>query len=657
MGLMPIMIRMTRTAMSFRRTAASALALLLAACSGGHTDTSTSSTGTSTTGTSGTAGSLAFAASTYSVAQNAGTLTVTVNRTGGSTGAVSVAYATAGGTAVAGTNFTAAGGTLSWADGDSAAKTFMVMISNTTPFSGGKTLTVALSGPTGGATVGSPGSATVTINGDAASSVSSINFTAASTTVAQSAGTVTLTVDRGGGTSGAVSVSYATTGGTAVSGTDFTVASGTVEWADGSATPQTFTVAIGKATPFSGTKSFTVTLSNPTGGATLGNPSTATVSIVGSSTASPSGVFGIKVSGNKFVSTLTGNPVQIVGTNISGLENGYKSHWPSFSSAGSAFWSKVVNIDSSGLNTVRLPLNEASWLNYTCYDSGFGESANFYTAASGGGYTPDPGSIYQATVKQAVADATAAGLYVILDLHWGAPNNASAQPLCPIGQPAYADNDHSPTFWKQLADAFKGNPAVIFELFNEPYGTNVYGNWVTQNGSTYMPGPDATRLFTGGNFSPFISLNNAAGDGPVTTTLTWNVASMNSLLQTIRGEGATNVVLASPIGYAGEIETWLGTYTGGGNPDPLKQFGVAWHLYSYAKGTAPPLAVLAAGYPIAVTETFGFDAALDGKKNADGYTWAASEGIGYVWWGWNDWQNQALSTLLNETPWFMSTAP
>jgi len=537
------MMRMSRL---LRAAAAAALALLLAACTGVHTDTS--STGTSgttgssgSTGTSATSESLAFAAATYSVAQSAGTLTVAVNRTGGSTGAVTVAYASANGTAVAGTDFTAADGTLSWADGDSAAKTIPVTVSNTTPFSGSKTFTVVLSGATGGAS--------------------------------------------------------------------------------------------------------------------LGSPTTATVSIVGSSTAPPSGVFGIKVSGNKFVSTLTGNPVQIVGTNISGLETGYKSRWPSFSAAGSAFWSNLVNIDSSGLNTVRLPLNEASWLNYTCYDSGSGASASFYTAASGGGYTPDPSSIYQSTVKQAVAAATAAGLYVILDLHWGAPNNASAQPLCPIGQPSYADNDHSVTFWKQVADAFKGNPAVIFELFNEPYGTNVYSNWVIQNGSTFTPGPDATRLFTGGNFSPFLSQNNANGDATVTTNITYDVASMNTLLQTIRGEGATNVVLASPIGFAGEIETWLGTYTGGGNPDPLEQFGVAWHLYGYAKGTAPPLAVLAAGYPIAVTETYGFDAALDGQKNANGYTWAASEGIGYIWWGWNDWGNQALSTLLNETPWFMSTAP
>ena len=436
---------------------------------------------------------------------------------------------------------------------------------------------------------------------------------------------------------------------------------GTLAWSVDDATAKTFTVPISDTTPFSGSKSFVVSLSNANGGATLGTPSTMTVTITGSAvaaTGSPTGTFGVRVSGNHFVSTLNGNPIQIVGANISGLENGgSESKWLQFATAGSAFWSQVVNWGGSGINAVRLPLNEASWLNYTCYDSGSGASGSFYTAASNGGYTPDPQSEYQTIVKKAVADATAAGLYVILDLHWGAPDNTNGQPLCPIGQPAYADGDHSVTFWKQLADAFNGNPAVMFELFNEPFGTDTYGNWVIQDGSAYAPGPEAMLLYTGGSFNPFDAQDNANGNAMFTTNMTWNVASMMTLLKTIRGEGATNVVLASPIGWAGEIETWLGTYAAGGNPDPLQQLGVAWHVYGYAKGTAPPLAVLSAGYPIVITETYGFDATLNGGQNANGYTWAASQGIGYLWWGWNNWDGGALSENLRQAPWFNGTGP
>ncbi len=110
-------------------------------------------------------GSLQLSASSYGIGQAAGIVSVTVNRTGGSSGAVSVTYATANGTAVAGTDFTAGSGTLTWASGDAASKSFSVPIINLTPFSGNKAFTVELSGPTGGATLGSPSSAGITITG------------------------------------------------------------------------------------------------------------------------------------------------------------------------------------------------------------------------------------------------------------------------------------------------------------------------------------------------------------------------------------------------------------------------------------------------------------------------------------------------------------
>jgi hypothetical protein len=372
-------------------------------------------------------------------------------------------------------------------------------------------------------------------------------------------------------------------------------------------------------------------------------PSSAPVTPASTSTATPTGNFGIQVKGDQFVSAIDGSTVQIVGTNISGLETGSQARWASFANAGTAFWSKILNFGGKGLNSVRLPLNEASWLNYTCYDSGTGASASLYSAAAAGGFTPDPAGVYQATVKKAVADATAAGLYVILDLHWASPNNPAGQPLCPIGQPAFADADHSLAFWKSLADTFKGNPAVIFELFNEPFGSNVYGNWV--NGASGA-GPDAITLRDGGAFFPFLQQNNNAGNAMHSVAMSWQVAGMQDMINTIRAQGASNVILSSPIGWAGEIETWLAARPS----DPIGQLGVAWHVYGYNKGQAAPLAVLAHGFPIAITETYGLGA-------IGGYAWAASQHIGYIWWGWNDWGNQPLSADLNAAPWAQSTAP
>ena len=266
-----------------RIAAVIAFALFLSACGGGdnvavNTNNSTTSNPTPT----GSAGSLGLSAASDSITQGTATLTITVNRTSGSSGAVSVAYATANGTAVAGTDYTAANGTLNWADGDANAKTFTVPVSNATPFSGTKTFTLTLSGASGGATLGTS-SATVTITGNAvAGAVGSLMLTVSSYTVAQSAGSQAVTVNRTGGSSGAISVAYATANGTAVAGTDYTATSGTLNWATSDANAKTFSVPISNTTPFTGNKAFTVSISNPSGGATLGSPTSATVTIAGS---------------------------------------------------------------------------------------------------------------------------------------------------------------------------------------------------------------------------------------------------------------------------------------------------------------------------------------------------------------------------------------
>lgn len=273
------------------------------------------------------AGSLELSTSNYTVAQNAGTLTVTVNRTGGTRGAASVSYSTANGTAVSGTDYTTAAGTLSWADGESAAKTFPVSISNAAPFSGSKNFKVTLSAATG-ATLGNPGSATVGINGDAQTAIGSLQLSASSYSIAQSGGSLTVTVNRVGGTTGAVSVAYATTNGTAIAGTDYTSASGTLQWTAGNAAAKTFSVPISNAAAFSGSKTFTVAISSPTGGATLSNPSTATATISGSgTTTAPSGVTWMYLNGVKTLAgdfTGSGEATNYENSTTSGYNGGTK---------------------------------------------------------------------------------------------------------------------------------------------------------------------------------------------------------------------------------------------------------------------------------------------------------------------------------------------
>jgi hypothetical protein len=137
---------------------------------------------------------------------------------------------------------------------------------------------------------------------------------------------------------------------------------------------------------------------------------------------------------------------------------------------------------------------------------------------------------------------------------------------------------------------------------------------------------------------------------------TWQVAGMQDVLNAVRGEGASNVVLTAPVGWAGEIETWLASKP----TDPIGQLGVAWHIYGYNTGTSFPLAILADGFPIAETETFGFDADLDGNASSNGYPWMASHHIGYGWCCWNDWGSQAsLAIAFAEEgpPWYHAPPP
>jgi hypothetical protein len=108
-------------------------------------------------------GTLQFSATNYSVTESGSFATVTVTRTGGSSGAISATYATSNGSATAGVDYTATTGTLSWADGDATSKTFTVPMAGDTLDEVSLTFNIALSNPTSGASLGTPSSTAVTI--------------------------------------------------------------------------------------------------------------------------------------------------------------------------------------------------------------------------------------------------------------------------------------------------------------------------------------------------------------------------------------------------------------------------------------------------------------------------------------------------------------
>jgi hypothetical protein len=95
----------------------------------------------------------------------------------------------------------------------------------------------------------------------------------------ESAGVVNLTVQRAGGDDGAVSVQYSTGGGSATAGSDYEATQGTLTWGNNDDGTRQVSVPILEDTEDEGNETFLVTLSNPTGGASLGSPAAATVTI------------------------------------------------------------------------------------------------------------------------------------------------------------------------------------------------------------------------------------------------------------------------------------------------------------------------------------------------------------------------------------------
>jgi endoglucanase len=547
-------------------------------------------------------GSLELSAASYAVASGAASLNVSVERTAGSAGAATVKYATSNGTAAAGTDFTSTSGTLSWTTADAAAKTISIPIN--TAGTGGKNFVISLSAATG-AKLGSPATATVSIAAKAASN-GSLALSAATYSVANGAASLSVTVNRTGGSAGTATAKYATSNGTAAAGTDYTSTTGTLTWGAADAAAKTFNIPINAGG--SGGKSFTVTLSAATG-ATLGTPATATVSIAAKTVTSSA--LAIKVKGNTFVDQ-NGKTFQMRGVNVSGLESVAIQGWsPSDPWGGmKPVWSAL---QAWKVNAVRLPLNEASWLGLNCVDS------------TGATIAADPGNNYRATVTETVTEANAAGLYVILDLHWSAPGT-----ICPTDQNWMADTDHSIAFWTSVAGTFKANPAVIFELYNEPVLTDSSAGWnVWLNG-----GPQTTVRPDGGK------------------NYAWTSAGMQQMLDAVRATGATNVVLCGGVSYSNVLSEFASHIP----VDPISQVGAAWHVYAFniyvdpspGSSTTNMLAAAAATVPLAITEVGDTDGAgATGSFIKKIATFADGTGYSYFAWTWNDWGQSSNDLILD----------
>lgn len=217
-----------------------------------------------------------FGAATTTANENSGSAAISVVLSRAAAFPITVNYATSNGTALAGSDYTAAFGTLTFAPGE-ISKTFAVTMTNDSIFETNETLTLTLSNVTPiTVTSSSPGnSAVLTIVDD--DPQPTVQFSNSAYAVGEAAGSTTIAVNLSALSSLPVTVNYATSNGTALAGSDYTAATGTLTFAPGEGN-KTFVVPITADTVDEANEVINLSLSSPAG-ATLGTPVSAVLTI------------------------------------------------------------------------------------------------------------------------------------------------------------------------------------------------------------------------------------------------------------------------------------------------------------------------------------------------------------------------------------------
>lgn len=244
----------------------------------------------------------------------------------------------------------------------------------------------------------------------------------------------------------------------------------------------------------------------------------------------PGSMDGLRVSGNRILNR-SDQQVQMHGVNYSGFEyaclTGDMNDGPIPPTI-----AQVNGMKSWNINSVRLPLNEDCWL----------------------GIHGIAGSVSGANYQKAVADfvdlLTRNNMSVIINLHFSGDGQHKA-----VEQEQMANRAHSIEFWRGVANKFKGNSSVMFELYNEPHlndvpltGGSSWSCW--RNGGCSVKGSNSGE----GNFV---------------------VAGMQEMLDAVRTAGATNIVIATGEDWGADLSGW-NQYR---PTDPQNQLIAGWHTY------------------------------------------------------------------------------
>ncbi|NUT36835.1 MAG: cellulase family glycosylhydrolase [Hamadaea sp.] len=317
----------------------------------------------------------------------------------------------------------------------------------------------------------------------------------------------------------------------------------------------------------------------------------------------------LRVSGNRIV-TAAGTTYRLLGVNRASGEFACvqgKGMWDS----PTPDQASVDAMKAWNIHAVRLPLNEDCWL---------------------GTFGTPSGSAYQQAVKDYATLLVANGITPIVEMHWNhgvytgtASACADANATCQKPMP---DAQYAPTFWTQVATMFKGNNAVVFDLFNEPY-PDAANNWT-----------DMTAAWT------------CLRDGGTCTGIGYQVAGMQSLVNAVRATGATNVIMVAGLTWTNDLTQWLAYRP----TDPAGNIVASWHSYNFNACVTvscwdTQIGSVAAQVPVVAGEIGQNTCAHDYIDQL--MAWADAHGVGYLAWTWNPWgcgQGNVLITDYTGTP-------
>jgi hypothetical protein len=257
---------------------------------------------------------------------------------------------------------------------------------------------------------------------------------------------------------------------------------------------------------------------------------------------------------------------------------------------------------SWGIDLARIPLIQDCWLGTDGAPNGEWANATDYRNA----------------VRQRVDWALDAGIAVILDLHRTGPAGIQAGD----GQRAMADAQ-SIDFWTSVAAAYKDEPSVMFELYNEPY-----------NNADLGAGALSWTCWRDGGCQVDVSNEGEAPSGTK-----YVVAGMVQLLAAVRGAGAQQPALLGGLNWANDLTQWLAH-----KPDD-DQLVAAWHNYNgqgcFKSCWDTTIKSVQAQVPVLMTE-FGYSTG-DKSWMTKVMDWGDENGVGYLPWAWWELSDQEIA--------------